>query len=162
MEKDTIFTTVGYKIVEGAQIKLGTGSMPDGSFKFIRISSNSLFGYTSTTPNAANNANAMSRSASGHSYKVAKVVDRGSKKHGYTYYALINVGITRYEIDLENAIATGELAVPPEFKKQTATSTTPAASTSTADEIIKLKKLLDDGVITKEEFDKQKTKLLNQ
>ena len=31
-----------------------------------------------------------------------------------------------------------------------------------ADELAKLKKLLDDGVITQEEFDAQKTKLLNQ
>lgn len=32
---------------------------------------------------------------------------------------------------------------------------------STADEIIKFKKLLDDNVITQEEFDKKKTELLN-
>lgn len=32
---------------------------------------------------------------------------------------------------------------------------------STADEILKFKKLLDDGIITKDEFDKKKTQLLN-
>lgn len=37
-------------------------------------------------------------------------------------------------------------------------STTPS---STADEITKFKKLLDDGIITKDEFDKKKTQLLN-
>ncbi|MDE3124640.1 MAG: hypothetical protein KGK14_03930, partial [Bacteroidota bacterium] len=33
---DTLFTTSGYKIVEKQDIKIGTGSMPDGDFKFIR------------------------------------------------------------------------------------------------------------------------------
>jgi len=34
-------------------------------------------------------------------------------------------------------------------------------SDSVADEISKLKKLMDEGVITEEEFQKQKNKLLN-
>ncbi len=38
----------------------------------------------------------------------------------------------------------------------------PTNNSLIADELTKLKKLLDDGVITQEEFDAQKTKLLNQ
>ena len=34
---DTIITTTGFKVYEGIKLKLGMGSMPDGSFKFIRI-----------------------------------------------------------------------------------------------------------------------------
>lgn len=36
-----------------------------------------------------------------------------------------------------------------------------SASVSVSDELIKLKKLLDEAVITQEEFDKQKAKLLS-
>ncbi|MBN9297338.1 MAG: SHOCT domain-containing protein [Filimonas sp.] len=152
LDKDTIFTTSGYKIIAGEEIRLGAGTMPNGDFKFIHVSRKSPF-------NNGRNFNAsLDRSSSGHVYKVAKVVDYGSSKAGYTYYALISLGPMRYEIDIENAIASGEIAVPNEFKKTTPTTT----SGSTADELIKLKKLLDDGVITKEEFEKQKSKLLNQ
>jgi hypothetical protein len=38
--------------------------------------------------------------------------------------------------------------------------TLPVQNMSTADEIMKFKKLLDDGIITKEEFEEQKRKLL--
>ena len=151
LEKDTIFTTPGYKIIVGEQIKLGTGTMPDGSFKYIRVSRKSPFNNGHTFDAS------LERSNSGHSFKIAKVTDHGSKKTGYTYYALISLGLMRYEIDVENAIAAGEIVLPNEFRKATSTATG-----STADELIKLKKLLDDGVITKEEFEKQKNKLLNQ
>lgn len=36
----------------------------------------------------------------------------------------------------------------------------PESKGSVSDELIKLKKLLDDGIITQDEFEKQKTKLL--
>jgi outer membrane lipoprotein-sorting protein len=52
--KDTLFTTSSYKIVEGQEIKIGTGSMPDGDFKFIRRNAMSIFSYYSTTTVDAN------------------------------------------------------------------------------------------------------------
>ncbi|MBS1933616.1 MAG: SHOCT domain-containing protein [Bacteroidetes bacterium] len=65
---------------------------------------------------------------------------------------------TSFEINFDGAIESGELIVPAELKvKSTATN-----STSVADEIVKLKKLLDDGTITKEEFEAAKKKLLQQ
>ena len=161
---DTLFTTCGYKIVEGEKIKIGTGSMPDGDFKFIRINSASIFRNFATSPgnnSRENAANALPRSQSGFNYKVTKIMERGNKKHGYIYYVKIVSGVTAYEIDVENAIASGELSIPDYFKKQKNTeSKSPVASTT--DELIKLKKLLDDGAITKEEYDVQKKKILNQ
>jgi hypothetical protein len=164
---DTLFTTSGYKIVEKQDIKIGTGSMPDGDFKFIRTNSASLFAYHSNTGynGLANQANSFPRSQSGLTYKIKRLEKRGNKKHGYVYYAVIGSGLVNYEMDVENAIASGELSVPDEFKPKPKTATTIVEvkqQISVADELAKLKKLYDDGVLTKEEYEAQKKKLLEK
>ena len=164
---DTLFTTSGYNIVEKQDVKIGTGSMPDGDFKFIRTNSASLFAYHSNTGynGLANQANSFPRSQSGLTYKIKRFEKRGNKKHGYVYYAVIGSGLINYEVDVENAIASGELAVPDEFKpktKQQAVTVEVKQQISVADELTKLKKLLDDGVLTQEEYDAQKKKLLEK
>jgi hypothetical protein len=161
IQNDTLITTSGFKIYEGMQLKLGVGTMPDGSFKFIRISETSLMAYSGTNQGAVNSANAMKRSASGMTFKVIRIDKRGSKKHGYVYYPILGGG-SRYEVDIENAIPVGEVVIPDEYKPKKETASAPAQKISVADELIKLKKLLDDGVITQEEFDAQKKKLLEQ
>ena len=47
--KNFIITSSGDTIAAGARIKVGTGSMPDGDFKFIRVSATSFLQYYSTT-----------------------------------------------------------------------------------------------------------------
>lgn len=87
LKKDTLFTKSGFKVAVGDKIKIGTGSMPDGDFKFKRTNSGSLFAYYSNTgyQGLANQANALSRSSSGLQYKVIRIDKRGDKKHGYVY-----------------------------------------------------------------------------
>ena len=41
-------------------------------------------------------------------------------------------------------------------------STTAAPSTSTAEQLQELKKMLDQGILTQQEFDNEKRKLLNK
>ncbi|MBS1638815.1 MAG: SHOCT domain-containing protein [Bacteroidetes bacterium] len=159
---DTIITTTGFKVYEGIKLKLGMGSMPDGSFKFIRINKSSLFAYNSNVNNRANAANAAAPSHANHTAEVARTDKRGTKKVGYTYYAILKMGeASRYECDVESAIIAGEIIVPNEFKPKTNT-TAPTPVVSTADELIKLKKLLDAGAITQEEYDAAKKKLLDK
>lgn len=163
--KDTLFTTSGYKIIEKEDIKVGIGTMPDGDFKFIRRNSGSLFAYNSNNgyQGLANEANAFPRNQAGLKFKVKSVEQRGSKKHGYIYYAKIGLGLINYEIDVENAIASGELQVPDEYKqkpKQPTTIVEVKQQFSVADELAKLKKLYEDSVLTKEEYESQKKKLL--
>src|SRR5690606_34326972 len=81
---DTLFTSSGYKIIDGQEIKLGSGAMPDGDFKFIRRNSASLFSYNSTTgyQGLANQANSLPRNQAGLKYKIKKIEKRGSKKRG--------------------------------------------------------------------------------
>ena len=102
-------------------------------------------------------------SSENHEYKVVRIEKRGNKKNGYSYYPIINVGAIRYEVDIENAISVGEIVVPDEFKpKKEGPVVVVKQEVSVADEIAKLKKLLDDGVLTQAEFDAQKKKLLDK
>jgi hypothetical protein len=164
---DTLFTTCGYKIAVGQEINLGTGSTPDGDFKFIRRNSTG-FGtmMTTTNSNAYNKSQfSLPRNMAGHKGKVVKIVTRGNKRIGKTYEPLITFGVGRYEVDVENAIASGEIVVPEEFKpklKTTATIVEIKQQISVADELTKLKKLYDDGVLTKDEYETQKKKLLEK
>ena len=165
IDGDTLITTSGFKVAEGQELKIGTGAMPDGDFKFIRKNSASLWQYYSTTgyQGLANQANALQRSKSGLTYKVNRIEKRGKKKTGFVYYVVIATGAGKYEIDIDNAISSGELVVPDEFKpkpKNAVTVVEVKQQISVADELTKLKKLLDDGVLTKEEYDAQKKKLL--
>jgi hypothetical protein len=164
---DTLLTTSGYKMVEKQDVKIGIGSMPDADFKFIRINSGSLFAYSSTTGynGLANQANSFPRNQSGLTYKIKRFERRGNRKHGYVFYAIIGGGLINYEMDVENAILSGELSVPDEFKTKPKTSITVVEvkqQISVADELGKLKKLYDDGILSKEEFEVQKKKLLDK
>ena len=121
----------------------------------------SLYAYNSNVNNRANAANAAAPRHANHTVEVARTDKRGSKKVGYTYYAILKMGeASRYECDVESAIIAGEIVVPDEFKPKTNTTQTPAVSA--ADELIKLKKLLDAGAITQEEYDAAKKKLLDK
>ena len=150
---DTLFTTSGYKKAENQNIKITTSLTLDSNFKFIPTNSASLFAYRSNSGynGLANQANSFPRSQSGLNYKIKSVEKRGDKKHGYVYYAKIGSGLINYEIDVENAIASGEIAVPDEYKpkpKQTNTVVEIKQPVSVADELIKLKKLYVDSIFS--------------
>lgn len=167
VEKDTLFTTSGYKIVVGQDLNIGTGATPDGDFKFIRRNSSGFGTMLITSDNNSYNKSQLSlpRSMAGHKGKVVKIVTRGNKKIGITYQPLVSFGAGRYEVDVDNAIASGELVVPDEFKPKPKTNTTVVEvkqQVSVADELTKLKKLYDDNVLTKEEYESQKKKLLEK
>lgn len=163
--KDTLFTTCGYRIVVGQEITFGNGTMPDGDFKYIRISRNSLLGYGGSDNTGANSRNSINRKFNGQHFKVINVDKVGRKKHGYNYLAFIRWGLGKVEIDADAAIEAGEIVVPNHFKIKpvpTATVIEVKSQISIADELTKLKNLLDDGVLTQAEFDAQKKKLLEQ
>jgi len=159
-EAVTAFTGKIYRV--GDTLLIGTGSMPDGDFKFIRTSATSLFQYYSDKgyQGLVNQANAFPRSYSGLKFKIIRIDKRGNRRHGYVFYPIIETnGLFRYEVDINNAIKTGEITTQdydPTFGGKTIIVNQP----SVADEIKKLKELEDQGIITKEEFEKQKQKLL--
>lgn len=161
-ENDTLTTSTGFKVYEGLDLKIGTGSMNDRDFKFIRTNASSMFNYSSTTgyQGLANQANSFKRSNSGLTFKVRKIMTRGSKKNGFVYYAKIGNGIMNYEIDLENAIKSGELIVPEEFLPKEKTQH--LNSETKYDKLKKIKDLKDSGVLSEEEFQKEKDKIMSE
>ena len=165
LENDTLFTSSGYKIYVGQTLTLGTGSTPDGDFKFIRQNSTGFGTIISTTDNNAYNKSQFSlpRNMAGHKCQVKKIATRGNKRIGFKYEPLVTFGVGKYEIDVDNAINSGELSVPDEFKpKAKSTVIEVKQQISVADELIKLKKLKDDGILNQEEYDTQKKKLLEK
>lgn len=156
--KDTLIASNGMKFYKGAIIKLGVGSTDDGNFKFIRRNENSIFNYYGDDSQKVNAANSLPRNQSGYNVIIKRVENRGNKKKGYIKYAVFTLGIVNYEIDIENAINTGEVESSGIKNDKNKSSN----NFSVADELSKLKKLFDDGVISKEEFDEQKKKLLER
>ena len=162
-ENDTLTTSTGFKVYKDLELKIGTGSMNDGDFKFIRTNASSLFNYSSTTgyQGLANQANSFRRDNSGLIYKVKSIMPRGSKKNGYVYYAKIGRSLINYEVDLENAIKAGEIIVPDEFMPKSKSNPAQAVATeSKYDKLKKIKELKDDGILSDEEFQKEKDKIM--
>lgn len=157
----TSFTGETYRV--GDTLLIGTGSMPDGDFKFIRTSATSFFQYYSDKgyQGLVNQANAFPRSYSGLKFKIIRIDKRGDRRHGYVFYPIIEInGLFRCEVDINNAIKAGEI-ITPGYDPTTNSKAIIVNQQSVADEIKKLKGLEDQGIITKEEFEKQKQKLLN-
>jgi len=155
LRNDTLHTTSGFKIYPGQELTLGTGTMPNGDFRYITISTASF--YYIANKGHGGGISSLSRKNINQHVTVFKIDTRGSEKKGYLYYPIINIGSNRYQVDSDGAIATGEIVVPNEFKSK------PAASQSDVyDKLKKLKELLDSGAITQEEYDAQKKKLLEQ
>jgi hypothetical protein len=154
---DTLITSSGYRVVIGQDVKLGTGTLPYGDFKYIGFSQTSFMG--SNNPRQQT----VGKNWSGHLFKVKRFRVDGNKKRGYTYRLILGGGnIVNYECDIERAIAAGEIIVPDEFKPKSNIVVEVKSKISIADELGKLKKLLDEGVLTQAEYDLEKKKLLEQ
>lgn len=160
---DTLYSATGFKVYKGVKLKTGTGTMPDGDFKFIQIAESSFFHKGSITGSGVIRANALPMKYSHLELPVTKIVKKGNVKQGFAYYPVID-NITKYEVDLDNAIATGEIVVPEIYRPKPKDNTAQIIQQplSIADELAKLKKLKDDGTLTDEEFQAQKKKLLEK
>ena len=165
-DRETVQISDKVKFSVGDDIKVGTGSTDDGSFKYIRINSASWTHFSSTDgPNGrgANQANSLPSNFSGHLMHIKKIRRDGNEKRGYVVYLVLGGGtMTNYECDIVRAVNVGEIECDGCVSKKNTPTVIVNNSGSTADELIKLKKLKDDGVITQEEFDMQKKKLLNK
>ncbi|QDZ64486.1 hypothetical protein EVD20_21280 [Elizabethkingia bruuniana] len=84
---------------------------------------------------------------------------RGSEKNGYVYYVKIGSGLINYEVDIENAIKSGEIILPDEFMPQSQSQN--LSNESKYDKLKKIKELKDSGVLSEEEFQKEKEKIMN-
>lgn len=152
-------TSIGWEIKAGDEVKLGKGSMPDKTFAFVTEMPNVL-----TYNQYANyNNHKLQHTYNGRDAKIADLFVSGNKKSGFYIVAKLKVGqLSRYAMDLENAIEGGEVVVPTEYAKVDKKETSGATPVSIADELKKLKEHFDSGVITKEEYEAAKKKLIEQ
>ncbi len=139
----SIFLSETESVTEGETVLLGPGTLPNGDYKFISVE------------------RGKGDRLKGQRLKVVDVEKAGSDRVGYKYMAILKGELKNYKCDTENAYLSGELAFEGYVSKQSGTDT-PKIKTSIADEIKKLKELKDQGIITEEEFQQGKQKLLSQ
>lgn len=140
-----------YKI--GDTVKVALGSMPDGNFKYVQVSP-PLF-----APPSRNTNSMSARRDFANTNVIIRKIKKSPQMSG-SEKIIFNVkvrGLVTYDIWIEEAISACE--VTPCAVKNSPPS---LGSGSVADELLKLKKLLDAGAITTEEFNAQKKKLLAQ
>lgn len=134
----------------GDTLRVGLGTMPDGNFKYIQI--NTLLPGP-PDPRRSNSMNAR-KDITGSNYVIKKIANVRQMSGGdKTVITIKTGGFTTCDVWIEEAIAACEVTPCNDQKGG-------AAKTSVADEILKLKKLLDSGAITQAEYDAQKKKLL--
>lgn len=134
----------------GDTIHVGLGSMPDGNFKYIQI--NQLLPGP-PDPRRSNGLNAR-KDMSGGNYAIKKIQNVKQMAGGdKTVITIRTGGLPTCDIWIEEAIAACEVTPCADQKGS-------SPKFSVADELTKLKKLLDNGAITQAEYDAQKKKLL--
>ncbi len=156
MNNDTLTIKQPYaRFEKGQEVKLGRGTMPDGRFKFIGLVPDS-WSAPSTGEQVSYEEDRLAAQWADQVFRVKRFYRYGAKSTGYTYFLkLKRPKLPDFECDIVNAIRTGEVIV----QGFTPTLQQPAR---VADELKKLKELKEQGVLTQDEFDAQKKKLLGQ
>jgi len=128
-----------YRTGEVIQLLAGTGE--GGTFKYVYIPSNAWLGFPRQL---------LSAKWANKQFVIKELRQQPASSDSSASAATVAVLSTKgldANVDLEQAEAAGEIQRP---------------IASVADELLKLKQLLDTGVLTRSEFDVQKTKLLGR
>jgi hypothetical protein len=149
---DTLFLSSGVTIIKGEQLHFGVGSnMATKGFNFIYTNPASF-----TAPGMQ-----LGGSWAGRQMLVSDFKYYHRKKTGHKYIVVLRgEGIVRYWCDIEPAIEAKEVIVKEISKNNQAKNS--ISNMSVADEIRKLNQLKNDSIITEEEFQAQKKKLLDK
>ena len=146
-------TIAGTVIHTGDTIHLGRGTSANGEFKYLYVPENMFTGTHQTN---------FTAQMSNLSVRVKDIRVQHSRNFGDKTVAVIRASTINGCVDLNEAEAAGEIITA--NTRRTAVSAagvSPGASAgSTADEIVKLKKLYDQKLLTKAEYEAQKAKLL--
>lgn len=129
----------------GDTVKLGRGSHPNGDFRYLQMGGLAASG---------GDADNIGKHYSGMNVIIKKIKTQKMKGAEKVWFIVGAGNIVNYNLAIEDAIATCEV--------EACKGSQPAASVDKYDQLAKLKGLLDSGVITQEEYDKEKKKLLDQ
>lgn len=145
----------GYKALNGITyyvgdtVKLARGSAPNGNFLYLQMGGwGAIMGYNA---NKSNDQMNIGR-AYANTAVIVKKIKSGKIKGVEKYYFVVGGGnITNYYLYIDDAVQACEVRPCLEAKNN---------NVSVADELLKLKQLLDSGALTQAEYDSQKKKLL--
>ncbi|GAA0878976.1 hypothetical protein GCM10009119_19440 [Algoriphagus jejuensis] len=143
LEEYTASNGVTYKI--GDEIKLGRGSDTNGKFVYANVGGWAV----STNPED----NRLGAANAGLIVTVKKINKYNHKRYKGVYFIVGGGNITNYTLDIENAIQSCEV--------ENCAQESQTVTTDKYDQLAKLKKLLDDGVLSVEEYELEKKKILN-
>lgn len=156
LRNDSLFTSDGNVFTINQNLTFGEGSSLDGQYLYIKPVSGNIGRFNKLSTNAPGSL-LSDKSAIAESFKIIRIERRGEKSIGYRYYLMIGDNSVKYEVDIENALRFGEVVSP-----NRVTPEKQEGMISKADELMKLKKLYDDGVLTEAEFQAEKSKILNK
>ena len=146
----TYTTKAGTTVQKGDTLRLGRGTLPTGEFQFIYVPANALLG--SPQVNFSSQLNNL--------FVVVKDLRlQHSKMYGDKTVAVIKANTINGCVDLDGAEQAGEI-ITANTRKTAVSAAGGSPAVSTADELAKLKKLYDEKVLTKQEYEAQKAKLL--
>jgi len=146
LKEFTASNGITYKV--GDEFKLGQGSDTNGKFVYVNI------GGWGMSTNAETNR--LGAANAGLIVTVKKIKKYNYKRYKGVYFTVGGGNITNYVIDIENAIKSCEIEICNDEK------TVSESKPDKYDQLAKLKKLLDDGILTQEEYDAEKKKILEQ
>lgn len=152
MTEYTASNGITYKV--GDKVKLGRGSAPNGDFLYLQMGG--WGAVMSANTNQGSDQFNIGKGYSGLSVDIKKMKAHKFKGEEKVIFTVGGGNITNYNLSIEDAIATCEVA---DCNKEEATSQT---SESKLDKLSKLKELFDAGALTQEEFDSEKKKILEE
>ncbi|WP_281991194.1 SHOCT domain-containing protein [Aquimarina aggregata] len=130
----------------GDRIKMGKGSSTNGDFVYLKIA-----GWMAGSPDATPIGSAYA----GMELKIKKIKRYNHKMFKGVYFTIGGGNIVNYNLDIENAISTCEI------QNCTGKTRTNIAIDDKYDQLKKIKKLFDDGILSEEEYKTEKTKILS-
>lgn len=155
-QKQTTYTASnGITYHVGDTIKLGRGSDPQGDFRYVVVG-----GWASWIPRDSKKGSEqdnMGRAFTGAGAIIKKMKTETLRKVDRQVFVVGIGAYTNCNLYVEDALATGEMVG---AKKPEPVTKATASVTSSADELAKYKKLLDQGAISKTEYEAVKKKLL--
>jgi hypothetical protein len=149
-ENDTLYTSSGYKIYKGQTIQFGKPTGNNGKFRYVNIKNGTTSAYLTNNTIVIKKMKNFGISALGNGY--IEIFGGILYKDGTKGLVDLHIAFDRA---IENSLnLPSELIVPDEYRNR--------STASVADEINKLNKLYNDRIITKEEFEAQKKKLMEK
>lgn len=146
LEEYTASNGITYKV--GDEFKLGQGSDTNGKFVYVNIG-----GWAMSTNAEENRLGAANTDLI---VTLKKIKKYNKKRFKGVYFTVGGGNITNYTIDIENAIKSCEIEI---CKNE---NNVAVSKPDKYDQLAKLKKLLDNEVLTQEEYDTEKKEILEQ